>query len=87
MALHDVSRGHGSLGAAARRIRARVRLFHCRSDLLVPIHTAREAQAALAGAGVDCRLYEYDHPLGHLALSAPEMRAQWVPVVREFLET
>ena len=86
IALHDVTRGHGSLEAAARGVRARVRLFHCRSDLLVPILGAREAHAALVAAGVDGALYEYDHPLGHLALSTPEVRAQWLPVLRDFLE-
>jgi len=86
IALHDVSRGHGSLEAAARRVRARVRFFHCRSDLLVPVLGAREAHAALRAAGVDSELYEYDHPLGHLALSTPDLRAQWLPVLRDVLE-
>jgi homoserine O-acetyltransferase/O-succinyltransferase len=85
IALHDVSHGHGSLDAAAARVRARVRLFHCRSDLLVPVEGARDAQRALRGAGVDSELYEYDHPFGHLALSTPELRARWLPVLADFL--
>ncbi len=36
--------------------------------------------------GVDSELHEYDHPLGHLALSTPELRAQWLPVLRSTLE-
>lgn len=87
IALHDVSHGHGSFEAAAARVAARVRFFHCRSDLLVPVEGAREAHRALRAAGVDSELYEYDHPLGHLALSAPELRAQWLPVLRDFLES
>lgn len=86
IALHDVTRGHGSLDAAARRVRARVRFFHCRSDLLVPIEGAREAHAALRAANADSELHEYDHPLGHLALSTPELRAQWAPLLKTFLE-
>lgn len=86
IALHDVSHGHGSLGAAAARVRARVRFFHCRSDLLVPLEGAREAHLALRAAGVDSELHEYDHPFGHLALSTPELRVQWLPLLREFLE-
>jgi len=86
IALHDVTRGHGSLEAAARLVRARVRFFHCRSDLLVPVVGAREAHAALRDAGVDSELHEYDHPLGHLALSTPELRARWLPVLRDVLE-
>jgi homoserine O-acetyltransferase len=87
IALHDVTRNHGSLEGAARRVRADVRFFHCRSDVLVPVLGAREAHAALVAAGVDSALYEYDHPLGHLALSTPELRRQWLPVLRDFLET
>lgn len=86
IALHDVSQGYGSLEAAAARVRARVRFFHCRSDLLVPVEGAREAHRALQTAGVDSALYEYDHPFGHLALSTRELRAQWLPVLRAFLE-
>jgi homoserine O-acetyltransferase/O-succinyltransferase len=86
IALHDVPHGYGTLDAAARRVRARVRFFHCRSDLLVPVEGAREAHAALRAARVDSELYEYDHPLGHLALSTPELRAQWLPILKEFLE-
>ena len=86
IALHDVSHGHGSLEAAARRVGARVRFFHCRSDLLVPVEGAREADRALRTAGVDTELYEYDHPLGHLALSTSELRRQWMPVLEHFLE-
>jgi homoserine O-acetyltransferase/O-succinyltransferase len=85
IALHDVSHGHGSLSAAAARVRARVMFFHCRSDLLVPVEGARDAHGALRTAGVNSELYEYDHPFGHLALSTPELQAHWRPVLEEFL--
>jgi homoserine acetyltransferase len=85
IALHDVSHGHESLEAAAARVRARVRFFYCRSDLLVPVEGARDAHRALRAAGVDSELHEYDHPFGHLALSTPELRARWLPVLKDFL--
>jgi len=85
IALHDVSHGHGSLEAAAARVRARVRFFHCASDMLVPVEGARDAHRALRAAGVDSDLYEYDHPFGHLALSTHELRARWLPVLKDFL--
>lgn len=87
IALHDVSHHHGSFEAAAGRVAARIRFFHCRSDLLVPVEGAREAHRALRAAGVDSEIHEYDHPLGHLALSTPELRAQWLPMLRDFLES
>ncbi|GEM_PF-6627341 len=86
IALHDVSHGCGSLEAAAGRVRARVLFFHCRSDLLVPVAGAREAHGVLRAAGVTTEFYEYDHPLGHLALSTPALRARWLPVLRDFLK-
>jgi hypothetical protein len=36
-------------------------------------------------AGADSQLYEYDHPFGHLALSTPELQAQWLPLLQDFL--
>lgn len=85
IALHDISHGYESLEAAAAHVRARVRIFHCRSDLLVPVEGARDAHRALRAGGVDSELYEYDHPFGHLALSTPELRARWLPVLTDFL--
>src|SRR5262249_47313490 len=51
--LHDISRGHGSLNEAYRRIKAKVLLIGIRSDILFYTHHIIEMHEHLLSAGVD----------------------------------
>ncbi|HSV72976.1 MAG TPA: homoserine O-acetyltransferase [Chthonomonadales bacterium] len=82
--LHDISRGHGSLGAAYERIRARVLLIGIRSDILFYPHHIQEMHRRLTALGIDSAYWEMDSEYGHDAFLVEQEKM--IEPLRGFLE-
>lgn len=65
--MHDISRGFASLEEALGKIRARVLMIPCTSDLLFPPQYSRQAADIINRQGGRASYYEIDSPNGHMA--------------------
>jgi homoserine O-acetyltransferase len=66
-ALYRAGVGFGSLEEALERIRAKVLLIPCSSDLFLPPYQSQQLLGALRRAGVNASSFELDSDGGHLA--------------------
>lgn len=83
-ALYRAGIGFASFEEALERIRAKVLLIPCSSDVFLPPYQSKKLLAALRRAGVTARMFELESDGGHLAGVLDIHKA--TRALREFLE-